>query len=921
MFYSIDLLSAHRGKFGIIWLAATRVRKQLSRKELNSVNIVTAWRDTTSTIIVLGITVDFRYLYHLQRKNCCYATTKSHTKRKTRVLIDDPEVPLLNLYNESNDFGNLQLPDLFWPSINEPCLDFMDTQTLYQARNEDITLVEDTSVETTGARFSFGEDFLPEFILESINRDHHTIQPVDLIPIEIQNGKRHISKHLVHESEAEVTEHSAVERSCYSDKPQRPITTIQENNAIFDSVSNQFVPLCTEIVNSSKDLTNAETLAQGSFDVCTVSQSSDVPMESVNAISTKVDSALMPSAQFSTEIINNSTQLDNIKQSNVVLEQVELTTDFLTETEMTQILPQKEEERNITGASELNLCPISLSQLNSLNPVELEEYTHHRRIKKRSNKLIIDEITRLTGSELRWNMSHGEETMVTRNVYLAESTPRSQTRHLLSRSVSRLFSVPSNLETALSLRLCEIVLFLITNSPIETIPENKRTMSSVISDKKWSNLKCILGRSGPFHRSEFEPSNELLSMVREHVKILVIGAGGLGCELLKNLAMMGFCHLEVIDMDIIDISNLNRQFLFRSHDVGKPKANVAADFIMRRIPTCKVVPHYNKIQDFGAPFYKQFNAVVCGLDSVTARRWINSMLASLVRYNPDGQPDPNTVIPLVDGGTEGFKGHVLVVLYGLTGCLECTLDLYPPPTNFPLCTIAHTPRLPEHCIEYVRILLWSKDNPFGNNVAIDGDSPEHIQWIYEKSCERAKQFGISGVTLRLVQGVVKRIIPAVASTNAVIAAACATEVFKLITFCYNYLDNYMNFSDIDGVYTYGFSVERKADCLACNNVPRTLRFQTTCTLRDVINFLKTDPEFQMQSPSITTIIEDQHRSLYINLPELVDTLKPNLSKTLQELGLINGQIIHVSDITTPRTLSIKLHLDDTYNANHLIGIN
>ncbi|TNN12994.1 NEDD8-activating enzyme E1 catalytic subunit isoform 6 [Schistosoma japonicum] len=332
---------------------------------------------------------------------------------------------------------------------------------------------------------------------------------------------------------------------------------------------------------------------------------------------------------------------------------------------------------------------------------------------------------------------------------------------------------------------------------------------SSCANRKWNNLKCIIERSGPFHRSEFEPSDELLSMVKEHVKILVIGAGGLGCELLKNLAMMGFCYLEVIDMDTIDISNLNRQFLFRSHDVGKPKANVAADFIMRRVPTCKVIPHHKRIQDFDASFYQQFNAVVCGLDSLTARRWINSMLASLVQYDVNNQPDPNSVIPLVDGGTEGFKGHVLVVLYGLTGCLECTLDLYPPPVNFPLCTIAHTPRLPEHCIEYVRILLWSKENPFGDSVMIDGDSPEHIQWIYEKSCERAKQFGISGVTLRLVQGVVKRIIPAVASTNAVIAAACATEVFKLITFCYNYLNNYMNFSDIDGVYTYGFSVERK----------------------------------------------------------------------------------------------------------------
>ncbi|VDP31803.1 unnamed protein product [Schistosoma margrebowiei] len=338
--------------------------------------------------------------------------TKSRTKRKTRVPIDDPEVPLLNLYNETNDFGNLQLPDLFWPSINEPCLDFMDTQTLYQARNEDITLVEDPSVETTGTRFSFGEDFLPEFILESTNRDHHTIQPVDLIPIEIQNGKRHISKHLVHESEAEVTEYSAVERSCYSDKPQRPITTIQEKNVIFDSVLNQFVPVRTEIVNSPKDLTNAKTLAQGSADECTVPQSFDVPMDSVNA---------------SEDLYS-----------------------YIYDFGISSIT------RTFTSASEQNICPISLSRLNPLNPVESEENTHRRRTKKHSNKLIIDKITRLTASELRWNMLHGEETMVTRDFYLAESTPRSQTRHLLSRSVSRLFSVPGNLETALSLRLCDL---------------------------------------------------------------------------------------------------------------------------------------------------------------------------------------------------------------------------------------------------------------------------------------------------------------------------------------------------------------------------------------------------------------------------------------------------------------------------------
>ena len=58
-----------------------------------------------------------------------------------------------------------------------------------------------------------------------------------------------------------------------------------------------------------------------------------------------------------------------------------------------------------------------------------------------------------------------------------------------------------------------------------------------------------------------------------------------------------------------------------------------------------------------------------------------------------------------------------------------------------MCTIAHTPRLPEHCIEYVKVLLWSKENPFGGEeAAIDGDDPQHISWIYEQACKRAAEY-------------------------------------------------------------------------------------------------------------------------------------------------------------------------------------
>lgn len=118
------------------------------------------------------------------------------------------------------------------------------------------------------------------------------------------------------------------------------------------------------------------------------------------------------------------------------------------------------------------------------------------------------------------------------------------------------------------------------------------------SRARWKYSDRILSRPGAYVDEEdgFVPGEAPMTSV-ENARILVIGAGGLGCEILKNLALSGFKNIDVIDMDTIDVSNLNRQFLFREKDVGQPKATVAANFVMKRVPGCTITPYVGKIQD------------------------------------------------------------------------------------------------------------------------------------------------------------------------------------------------------------------------------------------------------------------------------------------------------------------------------------
>lgn len=190
------------------------------------------------------------------------------------------------------------------------------------------------------------------------------------------------------------------------------------------------------------------------------------------------------------------------------------------------------------------------------------------------------------------------------------------------------------------------------------------------------------------------------------------------------------------------MTNLNRQFLFRLKDVGRYKAEVAAEFIVNRVPGCNVEYFVGKIQEKDSDFYRKFKVVISGLDNIEARRWLNSMLMSLVEYDEDGNLVPSSLIPMIDGGTEGLKGQGRVILPKITSCFECSLDSFPPQKVYPICTIAETPRLPEHCIAYVSQLEWPRnyDRP------LNADNPNDMQWVFRRAADRAERYGIDGVT-------------------------------------------------------------------------------------------------------------------------------------------------------------------------------
>ncbi|KAI9866814.1 MAG: E1 ubiquitin-activating protein uba2 [Trichoglossum hirsutum] len=207
---------------------------------------------------------------------------------------------------------------------------------------------------------------------------------------------------------------------------------------------------------------------------------------------------------------------------------------------------------------------------------------------------------------------------------------------------------------------------------------------------------------------ETYPKRSLGSLYRriKESRVLMVGAGGIGCELLKNLVLTGFGEIHLVDLDTIDLSNLNRQFLFRHEHIKKPKALVAKEVAGKFNPNVKLEAYHANIKDsmFNIDWFQSFSLVFNALDNLEARRHVNKMCLA-------------ADVPLIESGTTGFNGQVQVIKKGRTECYDCNPK--ETPKTFPVCTIRSTPSQPIHCIVWAKSYLFTEI--FGTS---EDDAPE-----------------------------------------------------------------------------------------------------------------------------------------------------------------------------------------------------
>lgn len=276
---------------------------------------------------------------------------------------------------------------------------------------------------------------------------------------------------------------------------------------------------------------------------------------------------------------------------------------------------------------------------------------------------------------------------------------------------------------------------------------------------------------------------------------LIAGVGALGCESAKNLALMGLKKLIIIDNDVVELSNLSRQMLFRDQDIGSPKVEAAERVLKEMSSGIEIEKYYDSIENVPIERYQEADVFLSSLDNFEGRRYLNSIAVSLNK-------------PFIDAGTHSFFGHVRVIIPHLTPCYEC----YPPKEKQRVwCSLRR--REPSDLIDELE------------KYRIKGLTPQLIEELFSrgykteldlKYAKLKDLISIPGITEDLVEKIQEKIapkLPAILTTNAIIAGIQSQEALKVLLGFPRTAEMY-RYNGLSGGLDY-LNRERRTDCWLC----------------------------------------------------------------------------------------------------------
>ncbi len=193
-------------------------------------------------------------------------------------------------------------------------------------------------------------------------------------------------------------------------------------------------------------------------------------------------------------------------------------------------------------------------------------------------------------------------------------------------------------------------------------------------------------------------------------RVLIVGVGGLGSPVAIYLTAMGVGKLVLVDDGVLELSNMNRQILYSTDDLGKPKVYVAAERLRKLNPNVEIEPVKARLdEELAMELVRKVDVVVDALDNWETRLILNKACVENRK-------------PLVHAGVEGWYGQLMTVIPGKTPCLNCIMPAPPPPRDSPLPIVPTTPGVLGvlEANEVVKLIIEGRSSFEGRMLVYDG---------------------------------------------------------------------------------------------------------------------------------------------------------------------------------------------------------